>query len=186
MVLTYSQAMQKGTIAPDFTLPDTVSGKPFSLSSLQNKPATVIMFMCNHCPYVKHIQEEIVNLAKEYQKKEVAFVAISSNDIEEYPQDAPNMMKQNAEAFGYTFPYLYDESQAVAKAYGVECTPEFLLFDQALKSVYHGRFDDATPGKPTPVTGKDLRAALDAVLAGRPVEAEFPSMGCNIKWKKIK
>ena len=184
MALTYSQTMKKGTLAPDFTLPDAVSGQRFSLSSVKNKPATVIMFICNHCPYVKHIQEGIVKLAKEYQKKDVAFIAISANDIEEYPQDAPDFMKQNAETLGYTFPYLYDESQAIAKAYGAECTPEFFVFDHTLKCGYHGRFDDATPGKSTAVTGNDLRAALDAILAGKPVEVEHASMGCNIKWKK--
>lgn len=184
MALTYSQTMQKGTHAPDFTLPDTVSSKDFALSSIKDKPATVIMFICNHCPYVKHIQAGIVQLAKTYQDKGVAFIAISSNDVKDYPQDAPELMKQNAETSGFSFPYLYDETQAVAKAYGAECTPEFFVFDKALECAYHGRFDDATPGNANPVTGKDLRAALDAVLAGKAVGAAQPSMGCNIKWSK--
>jgi peroxiredoxin len=176
--------MNLGTIAPDFNLLDTVSGEIRSLASLKGKMATVIMFICNHCPYVQHIEKEVVRVAKEYQTKEVGFIAISANDVESYPQDAPELMKQRAIDVGYPFPYLYDATQSVAKAYDAQCTPEFFVFDQALACVYHGRFDDATPRKSAPVTGKDLCIALDAVLAGKEVEgAQHPSIGCNIKWK---
>jgi thiol-disulfide isomerase/thioredoxin len=184
MTLTYSHTMAIGTKAPTFQLPDAVSGKQLSLGELQSDQATVIMFICNHCPYVKHVEHELAELAKEYQIKGVAFVAISSNDVNDYPQDAPEQMKLRAAALGYSFPYLYDESQEIAKAYQAECTPEFYVFGPKGTCVYHGRFDESSPGKGE-VTGNDLRAALDAVLAGRPpLDPQYPSMGCNIKWKQ--
>lgn len=184
MSLTVSSMLPLGTKAPDFSLPDTVSGKILSLQAIKSPVATVVMFICNHCPFVVHIQEKLVEMANVYQAKQVRFIAISSNDIENYPDDAPEKMKQVAVNFHYPFPYLYDESQAVAKAYHAVCTPDFFLFDSNLKLVYRGRWDDSRPSKDTPVTGKDLSAALDAVLAGKAVPAEqYPSMGCNIKWK---
>ncbi len=185
MAATPSTMMPLGTTAPSFTLPDTVSGKMLSLSELKGAHATLVMFICNHCPYVLHVNEELVKIAKEYQPKGVSFIAISSNDVENYPQDSPELMKVQAEKVGYTFPYLYDETQDVARAYDAACTPDLYLFDQDLKCVYRGQLDDARPKNDIPVTGKDLRAALDAVLAGRPVsERQIPSIGCNIKWKK--
>ena len=185
MALTPSSMLPLGTKAPDFSLTDTVSGRMLSLSELKSDRATVVMFICNHCPYVMHVQHELVRLAKDYQPRSVAFVAISSNDAANYPEDAPDRMKAVAQKQGYPFPYLHDESQAVAKAYRAACTPDFYVFDGALKCVYRGRLDGATPGNEVPVTGKDLRSALDAVLAGEPVSSDQkPSMGCNIKWKK--
>lgn len=173
-----------GTEAPDFSLPDVVSGGNVSLSELDSEVATVIMFICNHCPYVIHIQEELLNVVKDYQPKGVKFAAISANDIENYPQDSPEKMKLLAEELGFTFPYLYDESQAIAKAYDAACTPDFYAFDKGRKLVYRGRLDESTPGNNKPLTGKDLRAALDHMLGGELVsEEQFPSMGCNIKWK---
>lgn len=183
MALTYSQPMASGTVAPDFELLDTVSGETRSLDSLKGKVATVIMFICNHCPYVQHIEKDVLRVAREYQSKGVAFIAISANDAKSYPQDAPDLMKQRAIQLSYPFPYLYDASQSIAKAYHAQCTPEFFIFDQALGCAYHGRFDDATPGNAAPVTGKELCVALDAVLAGQKVEGpQYPGMGCNIKW----
>ncbi len=183
MALTYSKPMALGTQAPSFQLPDTISGQMRSLEQVQGQDITVVMFICNHCPFVQHVEHELAALAKEYQAKGVAFVAISSNDVSTYPQDAPEQMKQRAEAVGYSFPYLYDESQAVAKAYGAECTPEFFAF-QKLNCIYHGRLDDSSPSRGE-VSGRDLRAALDAALAGQPpVEPQYSSMGCNIKWKE--
>jgi len=185
MSLTESNMLSLGTEAPAFTLPDTVSGKEMSLSDLQSDKATVVMFICNHCPYVIHVNDALVKLAKEYQAKGVAFVAISSNDVENYPQDAPDKMKTHAEEVGYPFPYLYDESQEVAKAYDAACTPDFYVFDGELKLRYRGRLCPSRPNSDVPVTGADLRAALDAVLAGEAVsEKQYPSAGCNIKWKK--
>ena len=174
-----------GTKAPDFRLPDT-NGKTVSLSDFANAPALLVMFICNHCPYVIHIRSEIAKLAREYQAKGVAVVAISSNDAVNYPADNPQKMKDEARNAGYNFPYLFDETQEVAKAYRAACTPDFFLFDQNQKLVYRGQFDDSRPRTATsvPVTGKDLRAALDAILSGRPVgDTQKPSMGCNIKWK---
>ena len=184
MARTESNMLELGTIAPDFNLPDTVSGEMISFSSLKSDKATVVMFTCNHCPYVLHVNDEIVRLAKDYQAKGVSFVAISSNDVENYPQDAPDKMKILAKEVGYTFPYLYDESQEVAKAYDAACTPDFYVFDKDAKLVYRGQLDGARPHLDVPVTGKDLRKALDAVLAGKPVDVvQKPSLGCNIKWK---
>jgi len=185
MAFTESTILDLGTQAPEFTLPDTVSGDNISLGNIASDKATVVMFLCNHCPYVIHVNPEIVRLTKEYQAKGVSFVGISSNDVENYPQDGPEKMKEQAKAVGYTFPYLYDETQEVAKAYDAACTPDFYVFDGDLKLVYRGRLDDSRPKNDNPLTGKDLRAALDAVLAGEPVsEKQYPSGGCNIKWKK--
>ncbi len=184
MALTPSNMLPLGVTAPDFALPDTVSGKTLSLAELKSDKATVILFICNHCPYVKHINTGLVQLARDYQARGVAFVAISSNDVENYPQDSPAEMKKSAQALGYPFPYLYDESQDVARAYQAACTPDFYVFDRALGCVYRGRMDGATPGNQEPNDGRDIRAALEAVLSGQPVsEKQIPSMGCNIKWK---
>lgn len=185
MALTESKMLHLGTEAPDFTLIDTVSGKQKSLAELKSSVATVVMFICNHCPFVKHVQHELVKLANDYQAKGINFIAISSNDVEHYPDDAPAKMSQVAEQLHYPFPYLYDESQAVAKAYQAACTPDFYIFDKTLKLVYRGQLDDSRPGNNIPVTGKDIRAALDNILAGKPLsEEQKPSIGCNIKWKK--
>ncbi|MBK7871183.1 MAG: thioredoxin family protein [Saprospiraceae bacterium] len=184
MAFTESTMLELGTKAPDFTLPDTVSGKHISLKDIASDKATVIMFLCNHCPYVIHVNPEIVHVAKDYQAKGVGFVGISSNDAENYPQDGPDKMKIHAAEVGYPFPYLYDETQEIARAYDAACTPDFYVFDKDLILVYRGRLDDARPKNDNPLTGKDLRAALDAVLAGESVsETQYPSGGCNIKWK---
>jgi len=172
-----------GTSAPDFDLPDTVSGKRFSLTDTTGKPL-LVMFICNHCPFVKHVREELAAIGADYQSRGLAIVAISSNDAENYPDDSPDKMAAEAAEAGYTFPYLYDESQSVAKAYRAACTPDFYLFDADHKLAYRGQLDPSRPRNNTPVTGSDLRAAIDAVLAGRPVpEPQLPSIGCNIKWK---
>ncbi len=185
MALTESNMLPLGTKAPDFELPDTVSGKTLALENLKSELATVVMFLCNHCPYVIHVNPGLVELAKEYQEQGVAFIAISSNDVENYPQDAPDKMTTHAKEVGYTFPYLYDETQEVAKAYDAACTPDFYVFDRDMDLVYRGQIDGSRPGSGQPVTGVDLRAALDAVMVNRPVSAmQRPSAGCNIKWKK--
>lgn len=184
MSLTVSSMLPLGARAADFTLLDTISGKKFSLQELKSPIATVIMFICNHCPFVQHMQTKLVEIANIYQAKGIRFIAISSNDVENYPDDAPNKMRQVAAELHYPFVYLYDESQAVAKAYQATCTPDFFVFDKNLACVYRGRFDESRPGKNIPVTGKNLSTALDALLAGKPIESEqHPSMGCNIKWK---
>jgi len=184
MAFTESNMLPLGTPAPYFELPDTVSGKTLSLDELQSREATVIMFLCNHCPYVIHINPEIVRLAKEYISRGVAFIAISANDVVKYPEDGPEQMKVVAEKLEYPFPYLYDESQEVARAYDAACTPDIYVFDDDLRLAYRGRLDDSRPKNDKPLTGKDLRAALDAVLAGRsPDPVQYPSAGCNIKWK---
>jgi peroxiredoxin len=175
--------LELGTAAPDFGLPDT-NGKTVKLADFKQQTALLVMFVCNHCPYVKHIQAGLVRLAKDYQPKGLALVAISSNDVDNYPDDSPAKMKEEARNAGYTFPYLYDATQAVAKAYHAACTPDFFLFDKNRKLVYRGQFDNARPKNTEPVTGKDMRAAVDAVLAGRaPTTDQMPSVGCNIKWK---
>ena len=185
MSLTQSNMLPLGTVAPGFSLPDTVSGKTISLADVATDKGTVIMFICNHCPYVVHVNEEVVRLAKEYMAKGIGFVAISSNDVANYPADAPDKMKAHAEKTGYPFPYLYDETQEVARAYDAACTPDFYVFDGDTKLVYRGRLDDSRPNSGKPLTGKDLRAALDAVLAGEEVSpVQYPSAGCNIKWKR--
>lgn len=173
-----------GTKAPDFTLPDTVSGLELSLEKLKSDRATLIMFICNHCPYVKHVNHGLVELANDYIPKGLAFIAISSNDVINYPQDAPDLMKIVAEKEKYPFPYLYDETQNIAKAYQAACTPDFFLFDGDMKLFYRGQMDDSRPSNGKPVTGKDLRKAIDLVLQGGAVpEKQFPSIGCGIKWK---
>ena len=183
MALTYSKMLRLGTNAPDFSLPDTDSNI-VSLADFKSAPALLVMFLCNHCPYVQHVRYTIAQLAKEYQQKNVAVVGINANDCEKYPADSPAMMAEEKKLVGYTFPYLYDESQAVAKAYHAACTPEFYLFDREQKLVYRGRLDGSSPGNNVPTSGNELRAALDAVLAAQPVSADQkPSMGCNIKWK---
>jgi peroxiredoxin len=185
MAATPSTMLPLGTPAPDFTLPDTVSGKTLSLDDLKSDTATLIMFICNHCPYVKHVEHELVRLAKDYQPRGVSFIAISSNDIEAYPADSPEEMNRLAESLGFSFPYLFDESQDVARSYQAACTPDFYIFDGALKLAYRGQLDDSRPSNGMPVTGHDMRAALDAILKGEPVpEPQRPSIGCNIKWKK--
>lgn len=182
MALTSSTMLPLGAKAPDFSLPDT-NGKTVSLADFGGAPALLVMFICNHCPYVKHIREGLAKLTREYQEKCVAVVAISSNDVASYPADSPEMMAEEVVSAGYVFPYLYDESQEVAKAYHAACTPDFFLFDRDRKLVYRGQMDESRPGNGKPVTGADLRAALDAVLANKPVSAEQkPSIGCNIKW----
>ncbi len=172
-----------GTTAPDFKLPDT-NGKTVSLADFKDQPALLVLFICNHCPYVKHIRAGLAQLARDYLPRGVAIVGINSNDVANYPDDSPARMKAEVKSAGYLFPYLYDETQAVAKAYRAACTPDIYLFDKGRKLVYRGQLDDSRPGNGIPVTGKDLRAALDAVLAGHPVSPkQQASMGCNIKWK---
>jgi len=172
-----------GTKAPDFRLPDT-AGKMVSLADFESATALLVVFMCNHCLYVKHIRTGLAQLARDYMTRGVAIVGISSNDVENYPQDSPQKMAEEAKAAGYTFPYLYDEAQEVAKAYRAACTPDFYLFDGEQRLTYRGQFDDSRPGNNVPVTGKDLRVALDALLAGKPVPPnQKASIGCNIKWK---
>src|SRR3954451_10321606 len=183
MALTNSTMLPLGTRAPDFSLPDA-DGKCVALNDFKDAKALLVIFMCNHCPYVKHVAYTLAKLAAEYQKKGVAVVGINANDVERYPADSPALMKEEAKLVGYTFPYLMDESQAVAKAYRAACTPDFYVFDKDQKLVYPGRLDGRTPGNSTPTTGDELRAALDAVLAGKPLAPDQKSsMGCNIKWK---
>jgi peroxiredoxin len=184
MALTPSTMLPIATAAPEFRLPDT-DGRTVSLDAFKGAPALLVMFLCNHCPYVKHVRHELARLCQEYQAKGVAVVGINSNDVLTHPDDSPAMMAKEKSEVGYTFPYLYDESQAVAKAYQAACTPDFFLFDKAQKLAYRGQMDGSRPGNPIPVTAKDLRSALDAVLAGEPVAPDQrPSMGCNIKWKR--
>ena len=172
-----------GTIAPAFRLPDT-KGKLVASAELALAPALLVVFMCNHCPYVVHIRSGLAQLARDYVPCGVAMVGINSNDVKNYPADSPARMKEEVKAAGYIFPYLYDESQAVARAYDAACTPDIFLFDAQQKLVYRGQFDDSRPGNGLPVTGRDLRAALDQVLGGKPVSTQQkPSVGCNIKWK---
>lgn len=185
MTAVPSNMLPLGTVAPNFELLDTISGQTLSLASLKSDVATVIMFICNHCPYVKHVNKGLVDLATTYQGRGVAFIAISSNDVEAYPADAPEKMKEVAAEQGYLFPYLYDEDQSVAKLYQAACTPDFYVFDGAMKLVYRGQLDSSRPRNDVPVTGEDVRAALDAILAGQSVsEEQRPSIGCNIKWKE--
>ena len=185
MAVTPSTMISLGTKAPDFTLPDTVSGKNLSLQDLISNKATLIMFICNHCPFVKHVNEALVKLANEYISKGISFIAISSNDVVNFPEDSPEKMRQTAKELGYTFPYLYDESQEVARAYDAACTPDFFIYDKDLKLVYRGQLDDSRPSNGLLVTGKDIRNAFDLLLAGKNIPAEqMPSIGCNIKWKK--
>ncbi len=183
MARTPSTMLELGTQAPDFTLADPINGGSVSLSDFSGKPL-VVAFICNHCPYVKHIGEEFGEFAREYRAKGVAVVAINSNDAANYPDDAPEKMEAAADDWGFTFPYLYDETQEVAKAYQAACTPDLYLFDAEHKLVYRGQFDDSRPRNEEPVTGGDLRAACDALLKGKPIDPEqIPSLGCNVKWK---
>jgi len=183
MAETPSTMIPLGTKTPDFHLPDTHK-KMVALKDFKSAPALLVVFWCNHCPYVKHVRAHFTKLAREYQAKGVAVVAINSNDAESYPEDNPENMARVSEELGYSFPYLYDESQAVAKAYHAACTPDFFLFDRDRKLVYRGQMDSARPGNDVPVTGKDLRSAIDAVLTHKPVSSEQrPSLGCNIKWR---
>ena len=184
MARTPSNMLPLGTKAPSFSLPDTVSGQTQSLNQIHGKEGTVVMFICNHCPFVKHVFSGIVDLANDYLDKGIAFVAISSNDVENYPDDAPGLMTKVAIEQGFPFPYLYDESQEVARAYDAACTPDFYIFDNNKSLVYRGQLDDSRPENGIPVTGKDMRSALEAICDGKNVSAtQKPSIGCNIKWK---
>lgn len=184
MALTESKMLSLGTEAPDFSLPDTLSGKKLSLADTKGPKGTVIIFSCNHCPFVIHVNDELIAVANDYESKGVNFVLISSNDIENYPQDAPDKMKALGEELGYPFPYLYDASQDVAKAYDAACTPDIYLFDENLKLYYRGRLDGSRPGNDIPLTGQDLRSAIEDLLAQKePPAKQYPSAGCNIKWK---
>jgi thiol-disulfide isomerase/thioredoxin len=184
MALTPSNMIDLGTNAPDFTLLDTVTGESYGLNDSKHSKATVIMFICNHCPYVKHVILELVKLAKDYQSKGISFVAINANNAIAYPEDAPKKMTQLAKQLDFSFPYLYDETQSTAKAYQAACTPDFFIFDKDRLCVYRGQLDGSRPGNKIPVTGKDIRSALDNILQDKPVNPQqLPSMGCNIKWK---
>ena len=184
MVKTLSTMLKLGTPAPAFSLPDVVSGRVISLESFQGGKALLVMFICRHCPYVKHVQGELARLGTDYRDRAVGIVAISANDASAHPDDAPRSLREMAVDLGFTFPFCHDESQAVAKAYTAACTPDFFLFDEARRLVYRGQLDNSRPDSGTPVTGRDLRAAIDAVLAGRPAGGDQrPSLGCNIKWK---
>ncbi|HLG35792.1 MAG TPA: thioredoxin family protein [Bacteroidia bacterium] len=185
MAIASSYNLALGTAAPAFNLPDTVSGKMLSLESLRSEKATVIMFLCNHCPYVKHVNPEVVRIANEYIPKGISFIGISSNEVAQYPEDGPEQMKRTAKALGYSFPYLYDETQDVARAYDAVCTPDFYVFDKKLRLIYHGQLDNSRASGHLPRTGKDLRSVLQCALEEKPVsELQRPSIGCSIKWKK--
>jgi len=184
MSLTYSKMLPLRTKLPSFVLPNVITGDKFSSYNLSNDCGKVIMFICNHCPYVIHYHEELVKLINEYAKKNIEFVAISSNDVENYPQDSPENMKILFKDLGISIPYLYDESQDIAKKYMAECTPEFYFFDKNNLLIYRGRLDDSSPGNEKPITGKDLRSAIKFFLLGNTInDNQYPSMGCNIKWK---
>jgi peroxiredoxin len=184
MARTPSNMIPLGTSVPSFNLPDTVSGKNYSFDDLKGSKASVIMFICNHCPFVKHVNDGIVSLANDYLSKGVKFVGISSNDVVNYPDDSPEKMKETATELKYPFPYLYDETQEVAKAFDAACTPDFYIFDKDGRLVYRGQLDDSRPSLDIPVTGKDIREALDNILSGKAVsDFQRPSIGCNIKWK---
>ena len=184
MAATPSTMLPLGTELPDFTLPNVVDGTMVASDRYRRAVALVVMFICNHCPFVKHVLAELGRISDDYARKGIAFVAISSNDVAAYPEDGPEAMKELAVAEGWRFPYLYDESQAIAKAFQAACTPDLYVFDEEQKLVYRGQLDDSRPGNGVPVTGKDLRAALDAIVAGRNIPGpQKPSLGCNIKWK---
>lgn len=184
MARTPSNMLPLGTIAPPFTLVDTVSGETLSLDEVHGTKGTVLMFICNHCPFVKHVFQGIVDLANDYRDKGFSFVAISSNDVDNYPDDAPDLMTKVAAEQNFPFPYLYDETQAVARAYDAACTPDFYIFDQNKSLVYRGQLDDSRPENGIPVSGKDMRSALDALNDQKEISSiQKPSIGCNIKWK---
>lgn len=185
MARTPSTMVALDTKAPDFLLPDTISQGQLSLKDVKGEIATMIMFICNHCPFVKHVNAELVRLANDYKNKGVGFVAINSNDVINHPDDSPELMTQVAKQLNYSFPYLYDESQKTAKAYDAACTPDFFIYDKDLRLVYRGQLDDSRPGNEIPVTGKDIRLALNCLINNNPVPSEQrPSIGCNIKWKQ--
>jgi peroxiredoxin len=185
MAATASTMLELGTKAPDFHLLDVVSGQTMALESFRDKKALLVMFICRHCPYVQHVKRELARLGREYSSKKLGILAISSNDAETFPDDAPEQLRQMAAEEGFNFPFCYDETQEVAKSYAAACTPDFFLFDHDRSLVYRGQLDESRPGNGQPVTGRDLRAALDAVLEGRPVNPEQKaSVGCNIKWKQ--
>ena len=184
MALTPSTMLALGTQAPDFSLPEVVTGRMVSLKDFSDKKAFLVLFICRHCPYVQHVKQGLASLGRDYANKEIAIVAMSSNDAKNYPEDTPDKLKEMAKELKFTFPFCYDETQETAKAYLAACTPDFFLFDQNRRLVYRGQFDDSRPGNNKPVTGKDLREAIDNVLAGRKVNPDQkPSIGCNIKWK---
>ncbi len=184
MAQTASTMLPLGTSAPDFSLPEPATGSTVALADLRGSPALLVMFISNHCPFVQHIREALARFTSDYRGRGLACVAIGANDVIKYPDDGPVRIAEEGQSRGYPFPYLYDESQAIAKAYRAACTPDFFLFDADRQLVYRGQFDASRPGNTVPVTGADLRAAVDAVLAGQPVSSEQkPSMGCNIKWK---
>ncbi len=184
MARTESAMLALGTAAPDFALTDVVTGKPVTTQAVTGAKGLLVTFICRHCPFVKHLEKALAQLGRDYAGKGVGIVAISSNDAKNFPDDAPESLAQQARDLGFTFPYLYDETQDVARAYDAACTPDFFLFDSGLKLIYRGQFDDSRPGNGIPVTGRDLRGAMDALLTGQPINAEQrPSIGCNIKWK---
>lgn len=184
MAATPSSMVPLGFKAPDFNLLEPVSNSYKSLDELKSEKATVIMFICNHCPFVKHVNDQLVKMASDYQPEGISFIAINSNDVDNYPEDSPEKMKEYALALKYPFPYLFDADQTVAKAYDAACTPDFYIFDKDMKCIYRGQLDDSRPSNGKLVTGKDIRNALDAILNGQEVaKAQIPSIGCNIKWK---
>ncbi len=184
MALTESKMLQLGIKAPDFLLPDTVSGGDLSFKDIKGQNGTVVMFLCNHCPYVIHVNQELIRIANDYKEKGIGFVAISSNDADKYTDDTPDKMKLIAKVLMYPFPYLYDDSQDVARAYDAACTPDLYIFDADDQLYYRGRLDESRPGNDKPLTGKDMRLALDLLLRGEaPMTKQYPSAGCNIKWK---
>ena len=184
MALTPSNMIPLGTVAPEFTLQDVISGREITLNEIMDEKGMLIMFVCNHCPYVKHVQEQMVALSADYHGKGIGIVAISSNDVEAYPEDSPDAMREMAKKWQYSFPYLYDESQQVARAYDAACTPDFYIFNASYELVYRGELDKSRPGNDIPVTGNSLRAALDDLILGTPIsEEQYPSIGCNIIWK---
>ncbi|MDJ0697025.1 thioredoxin family protein [Mastigocoleus sp. MO_188.B34] len=185
MALTASTMLPLGTTAPDFNLVDVESEKQISLANFPGKKALLVMFICRHCPFVKHVQTELAKIGKDYYQTDLGIIAISSNDVKNYPDDAPDKLKQMVTELEFNFPLCYDETQEVAKAYTAACTPDFFLFDADLKLAYRGQLDDSRPSNDKPVTGEDLRAAIDTVLSGKPVTGDQkPSIGCNIKWKQ--
>lgn len=184
MSLTPSTMLPLGTKAPDFELPDVVSGDTVSLDTFADKQALLVMFICQHCPFVQHVQQEIAQISKDYADKGLGVVAISANNVDEYPDDSPEKLREMAQKLDFNFPMCYDETQEIAKTYTAACTPDFFLFDGDKNLVYRGQLDDSRPGNDKPITGKDLRTAIEKVLAGKEVDPDQkPSMGCNIKWK---